>query len=132
MLRRHCAILLVAGALWGLPTLCVAGVLKHPCARDDGRCGQGEPCERSHEEPGCSHEGGCGHESDCSSDPCADAVVRSERSTHGAPSPPLQSAVLAAQADAGAFVSSRGLLSGVTQTRHFGRPIPESDIPLLI
>jgi hypothetical protein len=93
-------------------TLCLAGVLRHPC--DD-----------------CPGEASCGHEDDCSDDPCADLAIRPASSTQD---PELRSALAAPLAVAPLFCQAVELHfpalcappTGINLPRH------RSDTPLLI
>lgn len=104
MVRVYGCILMIVWAFCGVPTLCVAGLLKHACAPEaacgasNGHCqadGANDSEHRHSHEPaddGCPQANclepevqepplsdGCHHESGCSSDPCAAGVVRPER-----------------------------------------------------
>ncbi len=68
MFRRLWTLTIAAWALVGLPTLCTAGVLTHPCEPEESH----QPVQHTHDE----NEGGCHHESDCAQDPCEIAVTR--------------------------------------------------------
>ena len=59
MLTRAATILLTTWSLIGLPTLCEAGGILHPCD--------------------CAQEGTGEHESDCPDDPCDSATVTQDR-----------------------------------------------------
>ncbi len=117
MTRRYFAILITVWAFWGMPTLCVAGVLTHACIAEES-CGPTDRhraerkvihsqdaaptpirahadlhySEKSNHEEG--HEGP-NHRSDCVSDPCSDSVVRPERQRDDMTVPLPDSVVLA-------------------------------------
>ncbi len=63
MLVRSLSIVAVTFVLQGMPALCLAGLLEHPCT-----------C--SHPQEDCH----CEHEQDCSSDPCAKLLTSQNRS----------------------------------------------------
>lgn len=131
MRYRHSAIFLSALALWGLPTLCVAGVLIHPCADDDGHCSDCEPSDCGHEVPDDNHDGGCGHESDCSSDPCARTFVRPGRLAVSGPT--LEPRPVAFYRDADEISASAAAPHPHSAIKYDARlPIHPSDHPLLI
>lgn len=71
MFRRLWTITIASWALVGLPSLCTAGVLTHPCEPEESH----HPVRHSHDE----NEGGCHHESDCAQDPCSELTVRIDR-----------------------------------------------------
>ncbi len=129
MPRSYCAILVVAWSLWGLPTLCVGGVLQHACADHDEGC---DEHEKSHEESGCPQTGECEHESDCGSDPCVGTVARFERSDDSVSSPALQPFALADLLNEAAPAASLARVAVDTPTRDFRLRIHSSDLPLLI
>lgn len=66
-------VLLVSWALVGLPALCTAGALDHPCARQEAGKSN-DPCHSEDE-----NDDGCTHESDCVHDPCSELNIRTER-----------------------------------------------------
>lgn len=85
MRNQASAVILVLWSLWGLPLLCVAGVVHHPCAPEVEQCHKTNTPDCAHPEPGCSHDGGCGHETGCGFDPCEGTIARSERLTDELP-----------------------------------------------
>jgi len=70
--RRIACILLTLWALFVMPSLCLAGILQHPCESEASS-------HHDHSSPD-DHDSGCGHEDDCSDDPCSRMTVRAERS----------------------------------------------------
>ncbi len=129
MLRSYCAIFVVAWSLWGLPTLCVGGVLEHLCADHDERC---DEHEQSHEESGCPQTGECEHESDCGSDPCVGTVARFERCDDSVSALTLQPCVLADLFQETTPTASLARAAVDRPTRDFRLRIHPSDLPLLI
>lgn len=70
MFRRAWTITIAGWALVGLPTLCTAGILTHPCEPEESS----RPVQHSHNEK----EDGCHHEPDCAQDPCSELSVRND------------------------------------------------------
>lgn len=94
MIRRYFCILIAVWAFWGMPTLCVAGMLKHTCAPEQNCSPKDQPCDEGHDshdsdhshesdlphdEQNPLHSEGCNHESGCVSDPCSTSVTRPDR-----------------------------------------------------
>jgi len=132
MVRRYFAILIVSWAFCGMPALCVAGVLEHPCAPHQGHDKETEHPDCPHEEPGCPHDDDCGHESDCASDPCSSTIVGRERLNHEGPSLLLQPVTIPQSANTFVAASrllhiARDMASEMVQV-----PTHPSDVPLLI
>ena len=132
MSRTYCAILVVAWSLSGLPTLCVGGVLAHPCADHEEHCDERGPGDHSHEESGCSHRHECQHESDCGSDPCAGTVARFERSDDCGPLLTLQPLALPDLLTEAPPTTPVARAAHNAPARDFRLRIHLSDLPLLI
>ena len=132
MLRRYVTILFSAWALWGMSSLCVAGLLEHSCSTDKDHCAKGVDSGRSHDEPESPHDGGCGHESDCHSDPCSETMVRSKQSSDGHLLISLHPVALVRQVEEAGLLASSDRLLYDTPPRFGPLPIHSSDIPLLI
>jgi len=114
MLRQD--ILILAG-FWALllsPALCEGGLLAHPCD--------------------CDEHDVCHHEDGCATDPCVDAVRPDDDGT------PLLAPAAGGPAASLAAVQVDPAAPEVLESRHrpppeppsFGRPYPDSDLPLLI
>jgi hypothetical protein len=132
MLRRHFAILITTWAFFGMPALCVAGVLEHPCAPDDNHCEKTDTHDCSHEEPDSPHDGGCGHESDCESDPCSTMVVGRERSSDDGPIVSLDAVAIAPCTENSVQALRSTWSPDDVATGNVQLPTHPSDIPLLI
>lgn len=132
MVRRYCSILIATWSVWGMPALCVGGVLEHPCAPERKQCQDTDASKCLHEEPGCPHDGDCGHESDCESDPCATTVIGRERSSKDDPLVSLDVVAIAqwTEHSAQALRSTPTRYSIATDNVQFHTH--PSDIPLLI
>lgn len=133
MPQRCCAILIASWALWGLPTLCVAGALKHPCAPGSTPCPGEDTPQCTHNEPAYPHDGGgCGHESGCASDPCSESVISREPSSDDEPLSAPEPLLLEPQS--GEVATARGQVPRPDHSPPLGVRIPvhASDIPLLI
>lgn len=71
MLRRLWTLAFASWAFVGMPYLCTAGILTHPCPPEESR----QPVQHSHDED----DNGCHHESDCAQDPCSELSIRNDR-----------------------------------------------------
>jgi len=132
MPRCCCAILLSVWSLWGLPTLCVGGMLEHLCDSHEQRCNECQPREHSHKESGCPHRGDCEHEPDCGSDPCAGTVARYEQLDDFVSFTASQPAVSVDQVQILTRRASRSQVANRPYTWDSRLLIHPSDLPLLI
>jgi len=71
-------------ACWALqisPSLCLAGLLTHPCnPNEDRTCATSSShSERNHDQP---DSGSCSHEDECNADPCQDSPVVKDGGDH--------------------------------------------------
>lgn len=69
----------LAAAIWVLhiaPTLCLAGVLTHPCVPAAERVCESTHCDEADHVAESSKAGSCSHESNCDFDPCQTPVIR--------------------------------------------------------
>ena len=132
MARRYFSILIAAWSFWGIPALCVAGVLAHPCAPEDKRCQNTDAPNCSHEETDSKHDGECGHESDCESDPCSKMVVGRERSSDDGPLVLLDAVAIAPWAENSVQALRSTRTSNDVATDIVKLPSYASAIPLLI
>ncbi len=95
--------------LLGVPALCAAGAVLHPC-----ECGESIEC---------------GHEDDCSDDPCVDVFAPRESGTDLI-SPALSAEDLPGDRPAGAWTDERlGYAPLVVPLPNL--PLPDSALPLL-
>ncbi len=132
MVRRHFSILVAAWSFWGVPVLCVAGVLEHPCAPNDNHCQESDAPDCSHEGPDCPHDGGCGHGSDCESDPCSTIVLGRERPSDDTPSVSFE-AIATVQWTQDSLQPLRSTRTPVNAaTGYVQLPTHASDTPLLV
>ena len=69
--RQYFAILTVLWTFGGVPVLCMAGALEHPCECDDQHSGGESTSVKPLTETTPQHENECSHESQCHSDPCS-------------------------------------------------------------
>ena len=126
-------ILTIAVAAWalvGLPSLCTAGVLTHPCAPESAVHPDQEHGHDHDENPG---ESQCQHESDCAQDPCSELTIRNDSDELPIPTDELHPC-----ADAVPVVNVPGISPNDFASRYRDMlPIPdlacaESALPLLI
>lgn len=82
MKSRSFAILTVLWAFGGVPVLCMAGALEHPCECDDQHSGGERTFDQPITETTPKQENECSHESQCHSDPCSVAVTHKHRIGH--------------------------------------------------
>jgi len=126
MIRRMWTIMFPVWALVGLPALCTAGVMSHPCHP----CEADPPAHRSHSED----ENGCPHESDCAQDPCSELNVRNEGQDSHAPFLSAELVFLAEPSQP----NDESRRCNLLHTSRFvvlalpNLPCPESTLPLLI
>lgn len=76
---------ILIAACWivpAVPTLCMGGVLLHPCAAEILCCDVERGCEKP---IGCAdeREGACRHEGDCDNDPCRMFVATGDLGVRG-------------------------------------------------
>jgi hypothetical protein len=146
MVRRHVAILFTLWAFYGVPTLCMAGVLRHACVPDQNcgpRDGHGHESGKSpntghgtaltHAPTDPLHDEGRNHKSDCVSDPCSDSGVRPDRARDDSAATPLFSVVLACILVSDTCTTNQVSLisTGVPEPR-IQLPLHSSDLPRLI
>ena len=131
MFHRGSSIVATAWALWGMPLLCVAGVLEHPCAPQNVH-GDGGVEHRSPSEREGSHDGDCGHESDCGADPCQQDFPRLGWSAEVESSFVVPLFALGIAVDLpSTFVFSKVILCN-TPLLGVRLPMPLSDLPLIV
>lgn len=133
MQMRITGALLCLWSLQGVPVLCAAGVLLHPCNLENpcqSRCDHGRD-DDGHDHPAPPE--GCGHEQDCPDDPCSDLTVGAERLGRTDDATPF---TFLACVEA---VDRRDLSAGhfpqctfPARSRGPDRPFPASDVPLRI
>ena len=132
MARRYFSILIATWSFWGMPALCVAGLLEHPCAPEGKHCQDTDAPDCSHEEPDCPHDGGCSHESDCESDPCSTMVFGRERTSDDGPLVSLDAVAAAQWTEHSVQVLGSTRIPDNVATDSVQIPTHPSDIPLLI
>lgn len=122
-------IAVAAWALVGMPSLCTAGLLVHPC--DSESAAHTDHEENNHHDH--SDDDGCRHESDCAQDPCSELSIRNDfdESTNVPGSPLLHVSV--------DFINDLSQWPGPSLALiirdHLPKstmPCPESVLPLLI
>jgi hypothetical protein len=126
-MSRKLAILLVAWSLCVAPSLCVAGVLEHPC--EDGAASDCEHGTTTH----CEDKGTCPHAESCPHDPCSALVVTTGvAQLRGPERAPHEAQAAESPEAASASSTGRSPLRHLRPIRLKTLPFPSSDIPLLL
>lgn len=132
MQGRFYGIFLTVWALQGVPVLCAAGLLLHPCDIEhpcESRCDHG-PDDNGHDHPAPPE--GCGHEQDCPDDPCSDLTVGGERLGRTDDAPVFALAACLSTVDLGDLEAAVAPCPSLARSRGPDLPFPASDVPLRI